>query len=579
MSNTESNKLQVYLRLLSYLKPLKWQFAISVIGFAIFAASQPLLAKFFELVITAIESKDQQARILLPLAAIGIFLVRGFGSFLGNYFNDFVGSKVVKTLKETIFLKLTYLPAEFFDNNQQGQLLHQLNHATELVKLTVTNALKTLISEGLTLIFLLLYAFWLNWQLSLTFLIVAPLLAIIVSYASKKFRSVAKKNEDALGQVMQVSKEMISNYNVVRAHGAQQYESKRYNEALLKAFKNQMKISRIAAILAPFSQLIVASAIAFIVYLILSPESLAKNTTAELIGYLTAIALIPKALRQLSGVNVVIQQGIVGAEIVFNLIDAEPEYDKGTYQVKTVKGEINIENLSFQYASSEKPILNNINLSVKKGEMIALVGESGSGKSTLASLLTRTYRVPEKTIYIDGIDINDYKLDNLRQHVSLVDQNISLFDDTIKNNIAYGDTEYSDEEILEAMRMAHAIDFIEGQKEGVHTMIGENGLTLSGGQRQRLSIARAFLKKSPILILDEATSALDNESESYIKRATQELAQEKTTIIIAHRLSTIEQADRLLVMKDGEIIEQGTHKELLALNGYYTKLFNSEFQS
>lgn len=576
-SHKSTNQTQLYLRLLSYLKPLKLQFALSIVGFVIFAASQPMLAKFFELVISALEGKDLDARWTLPLIAIGIFIFRGIGSFLGNYYNEYVGASVVKTLKSNIFAHLTILPAEYFDKTNQGTVLHQLNSATEMVKRTVTDAIKTLLREGLTVIFLLAYVFYLNWQLSLIFVCLAPILALTVAYASKRFRKISKRTQDNLSELMQVSKEMIANYPVVRVFGAQQYEAQRYDNALNKAFINQLKVRRIASIFTPLTQLIVAIAIAGIVFLLLAPETLQNYTTAELIGYLTAVALLPKPFRQLSGVNIIIQQGLVGADIVFSLLDQKPEVDRGAHVADSVAGDIEVKNLSFMYPNTDDYTLKDISFSVSRGETIALVGESGSGKTTLSSLFVRTYTVPDNTIFIDGIDINNYQLQNLRQHVSVVDQNIFLFNDTIRNNIAYGDITYSDEEIEDAMRHSHSYDFVHEQKNGLETLIGDNGLGLSGGQRQRLSIARAFLKKAPILILDEATSSLDNESESIIKKATETLSAQTTTLIIAHRLSTIENADRLLVLNEGKIVETGSHKELLQKNGYYAKLYHSEY--
>lgn len=571
------SQLQQYLRLLSYLKPFKFQFAFSIVGFMVFAASQPMLAKFFELVITAIESKDAEARLLLPLGAIGIFFVRGLGSFVGNYYNDFVGISIVKTLKASVFEHLTVVPSEYYDENNQGKVLHQLNNAAGMVHKSVTDALKKFFQEGLTVIFLLGYAFYLNWKLSLVFLFLAPVLGITVSYASKRFRRISRKNEENLSEQMQVAKEMISNYLVVRVFGAQGYEISRYMKALNKAFKNQLKIRKTAAIFTPLTQLIVAAAVAGIVYLLLSPENLSNYSTAELIGYLTAIALLPRPFRQLSGINITIQRGLVGAEIVFRMLDTEPERDDGELEVEAVQGDLKVSNLTFRYPGSSVDVLKGLSFFVKKGETVALVGESGSGKSTLASLLTRSYQVPNNSIFLDDIDINDYRLRNLRKHISVVDQNTYLFNDSIKNNIAYGDGVYSDEDIDEAMRLSHSVGFVHAQENGLDAYVGDNGQSLSGGQRQRLAIARAFLKKAPILILDEATSALDNESESVIKKAAEELSHERTTIIIAHRLSTIESADRLLVMRNGEVVEEGTHSQLLEKGGYYARLNRAEY--
>jgi len=331
-------------------------------------------------------------------------------------------------------------------------------------------------------------------------------------------------------------------------------------------------------VFSPLSQVVISIAVSVIIFLLLDPTILAANTTGELVGYLTAVALIPKPLRQLSGVSVTIQRGIVGAELVFGVLDEAEETDQGTYVTEGVEGGIRVENLSFKYPSTEHNVLSNIGFHVEPGEMVAFVGKSGSGKSTLMSLLYRTYDVEAGKIFLDDVDVNDYRLSNLRQHIATVNQNIALFDDTIRNNVAYGDSEYSDEQVIAALKSAHAWEFVEGLPDGLDTIIGENGLKLSGGQRQRLSIARAFLKDAPILILDEATSSLDNESEAKITQAIEALAKTRTTLVIAHRLSTIMRADRLVVLNQGSIVEQGVHSDLIEKGGVYADLFHAEFE-
>ena len=578
VSDKPVSQLQIYFRLLKYLKGLVGYFLLSIIGFAVFAASQPALAKVMELIINAIEHKDADARWILPLVAVGVFFVRGIGSFLGVYYNEFVGASVVRNVKLEVFKHLTVLPAKFYNETSQGFILHSLNNGVGQIQAAITNALKIVVREGLTIIFLLGYVFYLNWKLSLVFLLLSPFLAYLVTDSTKRLRKISKKNEGVAGKLVQVSKELISNYGVVRGFGAEKYETDRYEDALSRSFKMQMKVRKISAVFGPLSQLIVALAVATIVFLLLHPMFLMASTTGELVGYLTAVALLPKSMQQLSGVNVTIQRGLIGAEMVFNLLDLPPEKDAGTYEVETVRGDLEIRNLTFRYPGFDKDVLKGINFNVKSGEMIALVGRSGSGKSTLAGLIHRLYEIDDGHIFLDGVDINAYKLANLRKHISAVSQNIALFEDTVRNNVAYGDTSYSDEEVERALISAHAREFIDGLPQGINTMIGENGLRLSGGQRQRLSLARAFLKNSPVLILDEATSALDNESESIVTRAIEDLAQARTTIVIAHRLSTILRANRLLVMDGGIIVESGTHRELLNYGGYYADLYHSEYE-
>ncbi|MBR9911889.1 MAG: lipid A export permease/ATP-binding protein MsbA [Gammaproteobacteria bacterium] len=568
--------LTTYLRLLGYLRGLLTPFSLSIIGFLIFAASQPMLAKVMELIIEAIENKDTVARITLPLFSVGVFVIRGLGFFLGTYFNDYVGATVVRNIRVEIFDRLLLLPAEFYDRTTQGQLLHRISSGVNQIQAAVTTALKTIIREGLTVVCLLAYVFYLNWQLSAIFLLAAPLLAWMVTSTSKRFRKITRRNESALGEAMQVSKETIGNYSVVRGFGAEKYEMSRYAKALNVAYKSQLKIRRVQAMFSPVSQLVVAIAVAMIIFLLLDPAILAQNTTGELVGYLTAAALIPKPLRQLSGVGVTIQQGIIGAELIFAILDQRAEKDEGDYQAERIRGDIDIRDLTFHYPATDKRVLENISLHVNPGEMIALVGKSGSGKSTLSSLIYRLYEVDDGKIFIDGVDINRYKLANLREQIAIVSQHVALFNDTIRNNISYGVSTYSDAEIIAALEKAHALEFIEALPDKLNTEIGENGLKLSGGQRQRLAIARAFLKDAPILILDEATSSLDNESEAIITEGVEDLARSRTTFVIAHRLSTILRADRLIVLDHGKIVEQGTHAELIKNGGHYARLFESE---
>ncbi len=568
--------METYLRLLHYLWRYKFTFALSIVGFLIFAASAPMQAHLMGLVISAIESKDSSKALILPAVAIGIYVIRGIGWFLGSYYNAFVGGMVVNDIKAEVFSHMVELPASFYNERTQGELLHNLNNGVERVREAVTSALKTLIREGFTAIVLLVYAFYLDWKLSLTFLVIAPLLYLTLRYSSKRFRNISRKNEGALGEATQVSKELIANYSVVRGFGAEEYEKSRYDRALARIFRTAMKIRKVESIVDPFTQLQTALVLAVIVYLILQPEYLAVNNTADLVEYLTTIALLPKALKQLSGINVRIQRGIVGAELVFEVMDTEAEEDKGEHTTARAQGKLTFEQVHFSYPDSERLAIENFSTTIAPGEKLAVVGRSGSGKSTLVSLIYRAYQPQQGKILLDDVDIDSYALKNLRQQMSIVDQNIALFDDTIRNNIAYGSSDYTDDQIWEAIRNAYAADFIEALPDGLDTEISENGLKLSGGQRQRISIARAFLKDSPILILDEATSALDNESEAMVKRALEHIMDRRTTIIIAHRLSTIQNADRVLVLDNGKIIEEGAHDALVNKDSYYKALHDAQ---
>jgi len=567
--------IQTYLRLAKYLKPLIMPFVISIVGFGLYAYSNPLLAKLNGMIIHAIEIKDSNARWTLVIFAIGIFALRGIGSFFGTYFNTYASARIIQTLQHEVFEHVNRLPVSYFHKNSGGTVLQHITGNINIMAQALGEPVKIIFREGLTVIALLIYAFYLNWELSLVFILVAPLIAAVVTYTNKRFKDITRRNAARNANLLQAVREVIDGHEVLRAFTAQNYEKLRYGVMLDKNFKDQMRFRKVASLSTPVMQLLVAGAISGIIFLVLMPDTLAHHTTEELVGYITAVALIPKSMKQLSGVGANIQRGIVSAQLVFELLDTPTEQDIGTHDAASIQGHIVARGVCFGY-NENNLVLDNITFEIKPGEMAAFVGKSGGGKSTLAKLFQRFYDPTAGSILIDGVDLRDYRLDELRQKIGLVSQNVVLFNDSIRNNIAYGVMHNaSDEQVIEAARKAHALEFIEKLPQGMNTMIGDNGLQLSGGQRQRIAIARAFLKDAPILILDEATSALDNQSEQHIQQALEEIMQGRTTIVIAHRLSTIEKANKILVMSKGQIVEQGTHADLLSQKGIYQKLYTS----
>lgn len=573
--SSKQSALKVYLRLLQYVKPHWKLFVLSILGYLMYSGSQPMLAKVTGWLTDAVYTKDQEAVYLIPLTLMGIYLIRGLGGFIGTYFLAKVSFSVVHTLRTQMFDKLILLPNSYFEQNNSGHLISMITFNVAQVTGAATDAVKVIVREGITVIALLTFLFYSNWQLSLTFLAITPLIALVVSYASKRFKKLSKKIQVSMGDITHISSESIHGYKEIKSFGAIDYEQERFLSASQKNYRQNMKMVLTSAINTPVLQMIVASALSVLVFLALS--FLDVMNPQDFIAYMVAAGLLPKPIRQLSEVNATIQKGIAAAESVFMILDQEPEKDCGRYEVERVSGRLEFKGINFRYTQSDKLVLMDLNLSIEPGQTVALVGRSGSGKSTLASLIPRFYDVDDGEILLDGKNINDYTLKSLRRQIALVTQDVTLFNDTIANNIAYGELATFDrQQIVHAAELAYAMEFIVEQTDGMDTLVGEDGVLLSGGQRQRLAIARSLLKDAPILILDEATSALDTESERKIQAALDNVMQGRTTIVIAHRLSTIENADLIVVMDHGRIVEQGTHNELLGKNGYYSNLHNSQ---
>ncbi|MFT6988363.1 MAG: subfamily B ATP-binding cassette protein MsbA [Paraglaciecola sp.] len=570
---------KIFRRFRVYLKNFKFAFFIAVIGMIGYSAIDvAVVAQLKPIVDDSLGKGDYEYLRLASYFIVPIFILRGLLNFLGTYTVAWIGNHVVMQLRQQLFSRYIHLPVEFHDNNGTGQLISKVIYDTEQVSNAAGKALLTLVRDGAFVIGLLFAMFYYSWQLSLIFVLIGPLVAVIVSVVSKRFRLVSKRIQDAMGGLTSAVEQVIKGHKVVLMFGGQDLENKRFSDQNNNNRQQNMKLI-VAKILSVSSIQVIASfALAVVLYIASYPDLVESLTPGVFVSVVVFMTMLLKPLKQLTTVNSEFQKGMAACLSIFEVLDQHIEEDNGTHSIGRVKGKIDFKNVTFRYPSKEDAALKNMSFSVKPGQTFALVGRSGSGKSTISSLLTRFYDNQSGEILLDEMLLKDMPLKDLRQQFALVSQHVVLFNDTIANNIAYGsEGKVSREQILAAAKTAHVLEFLEQLPEGLDTIVGENGFMLSGGQRQRLAIARALLLDAPILILDEATSALDTESERLIQDALDQLQQNRTSIVVAHRLSTIENADTILVIEAGEIIEQGDHQSLLAQNGAYSQLYNMQF--
>ncbi|MDE2050770.1 MAG: lipid A export permease/ATP-binding protein MsbA [Gammaproteobacteria bacterium] len=566
-----------YRRLLGYLKPHKWAFALGILGGTIYSASTASFAwlakRFGDGTFT---HPDPRMIYLIPIALVVIFVGRGIGNFTQTYFMGYVGRSIVKRLRGEVFRSILDLPAAYFDRTSTGTLLSRLTYNSEQVGQASTDSIVIMVRAALTVIGMITALFWFNWQLALISLATGPLAAWLVSVVNRNFRRYGRRIQDSMGDVTRIAKESFEAPRLVKVYEAQPHLQAQFDAVNEHNRRSYMRLILTRGLANPTVQLVTAVGGAFVLGLALRDTVSGRMTPGDLLGFFTALTSIAQPLRELVQVADPLQQGIAAAESLFDLIDEPPEPAGGGYIAGRARGDVEFRDVTFSYPQGERPALRGVSVGVPAGSSLAIVGRSGSGKSTLVSLLPRFYDVGCGSILVDGRDIREYEVRSLRAQIAVVSQDVTLFNDTIRNNIAFG-RKVSEDGLLQAAEAAHVLEFTSGLPAGLDTIVGDRGVLLSGGQRQRISIARALLKNAPILILDEATSALDTEAERHIQAALAQLVRNRTTFVIAHRLSTVEQADRIVVMDAGQIVESGTHAELLACDGRYAQLYRLQF--
>lgn len=569
--------LKIYKRLLGSAKPYAAYFVIGVIGTALLSGIDASFMGFIKPIIDRGFVQHQASFIeALPFLVVGIFLTRGIATFLSDYYIRRVSRSVVRDFRCALFSKLQKLPAYFFDAHSSGHVISTILYNVEQVAEASSSVLITLLRQISLFVGLVVVMLVVNWRISLLFIIIVPFIIWVVKWSSKRMRRLGTSAQEAIADVTHIAGETVDGYRIVRLHGGEAYQNKKFTDAANNNFHRELKITVTNSISSSVSQTLFAIPLAIALAIATSPFF--HVTAGSFAAIIASMVSLLTPVRRLTGVNSAIQRGIAGAESVFAMLDEPDEVDSGTKTLSRAKGDVVFDQVSFAYRTSERTILNKLSFTVPQGKTYAVVGKSGGGKTTLVSLLPRFYEALSGSIKIDGVDIRDYQLKDLRKQFAFVSQNTTLFDDTVFNNIAYGLENPTREDVERAAEAAYAMEFISQLPQGLDTLIGENGVRLSGGQRQRIAIARALLKDAPILVLDEATSSLDVYAERQIQSALDVLMKQRTSIVIAHRLSTIENADQIVVVNQGEVVEIGDHQTLLAKQGAYAELYESQFK-
>lgn len=578
-TQTDETTWVTFKRLWTYIRLYKAGLGVAVIALIINAVSDTYMISLLKpLLDEGFGNAESDFLRTLPFIVFAMMFIRGVSGFVSTYCLSWVSGNVVMEIRRKIFSHFMHMPVSFFDKEQTGALLSRITYDSEQVSAATSKALVSIVREGASIIGLLTLMFWNSWQLSLVLFAVAPLVAWAIGIVSKRFRKISKNMQTSMGHVASSAEQMLKGHKVVLTYGGQDLEKHRFDKVSNQMRQQSMKLITAQAAANPIIQMIASVAIVVVLVLASVDSIKAELTPGTFTVVFSAMFGLMRPLKALTNVTSEFQRGMAASTTLFGLMDLDTEQNTGTLKPKTVTGEVAVKDVTFTYDGAEKPALDKVSFNIPKGKTVALVGRSGSGKSTIANLFTRFYDVDSGSIELDGHDIRDYELRNLREHFALVSQNVHLFNDTVANNIAYAaEEQYSREQIEHAAKLAHASEFIEGMENGIDTVVGENGASLSGGQRQRIAIARALLRDAPVLILDEATSALDTESERAIQSALEELQKDKTVLVIAHRLSTIEQADEILVVDDGQIVERGAHAELIEHDGAYAQLHRIQF--